>query len=125
MKKQILTDREEKSYLRKLFGCTNVMIWKALTFESDSDLARKIRKAAMIRGGQLSGATIPECETTHQTSEKTMTQTFGNRVKIVVNMNDGSVIVFVDGKEERRAHHLSIPDFMNLQREVSLIAATL
>lgn len=125
MKKQILTNREEKSYLRKLFGCTNVMIWKALTFESDSDLARKIRKTALIRGGQLSGAKIPEYETTHQTSEKTMTQTFGSRVKIVVNMNNGLVIVFVDDKEERRAQHLSIPDFVNLQREVSLMAATL
>jgi hypothetical protein len=37
MKKQILTDRAEKAYLQKLFECTNVMVWKALTFNSDSD----------------------------------------------------------------------------------------
>lgn len=125
MKKQILTDRAEKKYLQKFFDCTNVMVWKALTFESDSDLARRIRKAALERGGQLSGAAIPECDTTFQTSEHTMTQTFGSRVKIVANTKNGLILVYVDDKLEREVSHLTVTEFMKLQKEVQFIASSL
>ena len=43
MKKHIYLDKAGKGKLRQIFGCTDVMVWKALTFESDSELARKIR----------------------------------------------------------------------------------
>ena len=97
------------------------MVWKALTFESDSDLARRIRKAALERGGQLSGAAIPECDTTFQTSEHTMTQTFGSRVKIVANTKNGLILVYVDDKLEREVSHLTVTEFMKLQKKYSLL----
>lgn len=125
MKKQILTDRAEKKYLQKVFNCTNVMVWKALTFESDSELARRIRKAALERGGKLSNADLIECETTYQTAEKTMTQTFGSRVKIVVYMEQGTTVVLVDDVIKMKEKNLTIPEFVKLQREVQLIASSL
>lgn len=123
MKKQILTDRAEKAYLQKLFECTNVMVWKALTFNSDSDLARRIRVAALKCGGKLSGADMPEMETFHDT--ETMTQTFGPRVKIVAYKNRDMVEVVVDDKVKIRKQGLGIPGLMELQGEVQLMASSL
>lgn len=37
----IKKDGNEGAYLAKLFGVTRVMVWKALAFESDTDLAKK------------------------------------------------------------------------------------
>lgn len=49
----IKKDGGEGAYLSNLFGVTRVMVWKALSFESDTDLAKKIRKAAMERGAAI------------------------------------------------------------------------
>lgn len=51
MKRRILTDRGEGNNLAKLFGCSPIMISNALTFKTNSILARRIRKAAIERGG--------------------------------------------------------------------------
>ena len=125
MKKQILTTREEKKYLQKLFNCTNVMVWKALNYESDSDLARRIRKAALERGGKLTNGGLVEWETTHQTADKTMTQTFGDRVKIIMYTEDEKIVVLVDGKVRMEKAGLSVPEFMELQKDVQLLASSL
>ena len=54
----------ERDYLCKLFRVTPQMVWKALSFESDTDLAKKIRKAAMERGAQHV-VELPIFETIH------------------------------------------------------------
>ena len=123
MKKQILTDRAEKAYLQKLLECTNVMVWKALTFNSDSDLARGIRVAALKRGGKLANAEMPEMETSHDTD--TMTNTFGPRVKLVFYKADGTVDVLVDNEVKMKKQVNGIPEFMELQQEVQLMASSL
>lgn len=83
MSKQILTDKETKHFLMRTFKCTQQAVWQALTFKRDSDQARRIRVLALKRGGKLVDSYVPECETTHEEAEKTMTQTFGPRVKMV------------------------------------------
>ena len=123
MKKQILTDRAEKAYLQKLFGCTHVMVWKALTFNSDSELARRIRVAALKRGGKLSDGDMPEMETYHDT--ETMTHTFGPRVKLIFYKADGTVDVLVDDEVKIKRQVHGIPEFMELQQEVQLMASSL
>lgn len=123
MKKQIFIDREGKKFLQKLFGCTHVMVWKALTFESDSDLARRIRKAALERGGKLSDSNLPDCETFH--TDEAMTQVFSPRVKLIAYKKQNITTVLVDGKVKIRRQGLDIPEFMELQKEVQLIASSL
>lgn len=39
MKKQVTVTKENREFLEKAFKVSSVMIWKALTFESDTDLA--------------------------------------------------------------------------------------
>ena len=127
MKKHVYLDRAGKGKLRQIFDCTDVMVWKALTFESDSDLARKIRYTAIKElGGELMGEGVYKgWETTHETSEGTMTQIFSNRVKIVVYKNEGTAAVLIDGEVKIIEKELTVPTLMNLQQSVLEIARDL
>lgn len=98
MRKQILTDNETKSFLMKTFNCTRQAVWQALTFQRNSDQARRIRHLALQRGGKLTDGYAPKCETSYEEGEKTMTQRFGSRVKIVAHRETGNVSVFVDDR---------------------------
>ena len=125
MEKKIFVDEKAKGHLRKVFKCTNVMVWKALNFKSDSELARKIRFTALTQLNGTPNWKQAEVDTTHEEAEQTMTQTFGERVKLVVDRKDGSVSVFVDGVETRREQDMNILAFMELQSEVKLMAMSL
>ena len=57
-----MTDNETKAFIRKSFGCTRQAVWQALNFKRDSDLARKIRRLALMRGGKLLEGCEPEQE---------------------------------------------------------------
>ena len=125
MEKKIVVNEKAKAHLRTVFGCTNVMVWKALSFKSDSDLARKIRYTALQQLGGVANWNPEEMETTHEETEWTMTQTYSERVKLVVDRKDSSVSVFVDNVVTRKEKELSIPAFMKLQSEVKLMAMSL
>lgn len=51
MAKKIVTERGMVKHLSELFSCTPRSVQNALTYRSDTSMARKIRKAAMDRGG--------------------------------------------------------------------------
>ena len=53
MRKYITVPNPTKVELRKMFKCTKEMVWKALNYKSDSELARRIRKFAIDRGGGI------------------------------------------------------------------------
>lgn len=125
MAKKIFVEEKAKAYLRQVFKCSNVMVWKALSFESDSKLARKIRFVALKELGGVPNWKPVDMETTHEEVEKTMTQTFGDRVKLVASKRDTSVLVYVDGKVKRRETCESIPAFIALQNEVQCMAMSL
>ena len=125
MAKKIYVEDKAKAYLRRVFKCSNVMVWKALSFESDSKLARKIRFVALKELGGVPNWKPVDMETSHEEAEKTMTQTFGDRVKLVASKRDASVLVYVDGKVKRRETYESIPAFIALQNEVQCMAMSL
>lgn len=125
MKKQIYLSNAGKEHLCKVFKCTKVMVWYALNFKRDSDLARKIRYVALTQLGGVPSWKPEEVETTHEEAARTMTLHFGKRVQLVYDRNDGSSHVLVDGKEERCEHGLDIPGFMALSDEVERMAMSL
>lgn len=125
MSKQILTDRETKHFLMKAFGCTQQAVWLALTFKRDSEMARRIRTLALKRGGKLTEGYVPDCETTFDHHAGVMTQAFGPRVKIEYDRGTDETKVFVDGECKERHAGLDVPEFMQLQGEVQLMAAAL
>lgn len=125
MEKQIITDGEGRDFLMKTFKCSRMQVWKALHFKSQSDEARRIRTLALKRGGVLVNGFYPECETTHEEVEHTMTQTWGTRVKLVFNKQNGEFKIYVDGDLKRIANPKSFEELMNLQMEVELMSKTL
>lgn len=125
MRKQILTDNETKTFLMKAFKCSRQAVWQALNFKRDSDQARKIRQLALKRGGKLTDSYVPKCETTHEEVEKTITQTFGPRVKLVVYRETNSVSLFVDGCLKESYEDMTMFDLMQLQYETEQMAASL
>lgn len=125
MNKQIVIDDDCRQFLMKTFDCSRMTVWRALNYKMESDLARRIRKLALLKGGELVGAYIPECECTFEEVEKTMTQRFSERVKLVVHRPTNKVTVWVDGKVERETTVKDIPEFMELQKDVELMATSL
>ena len=125
MGRQILTDKETKHFLMRTFKCTQQAVWQALTFKRDSEQARRIRTLALKRGGKLVDGYVPECETIHNEVDRTIEQTFGPRVKMVYYRETGETKVFVDGECKDSYAKLDVPEFMQLQGEVQLMAAAL
>lgn len=125
MKKQIYVDKEGKAHLRKVFDCSEVMVWMALNFKSGSELARKIRHTALAQLNGKPSWPVEKMKTTHEEAEKTMTQSWGDRVKLVFDRRDGCVRVFVDGAVTRIEQVLDVPAFMELQGEVEMMAMSL
>ena len=95
MKKQVTVTKENREFLEKAFKVSSVMIWKALTFESDTDLARRIRKLAVERGG-IEMCFCPVLETMHD-SDGYMRQYLPNGAMLEFNKNDGNGSVFFKG----------------------------
>ena len=62
MKKYIHLKKEDREFIAKAFGITPRMVFSAVHFESDSELARKVRKLALDRGGIVM-VEVPETET--------------------------------------------------------------
>lgn len=120
-----MADKETKRFLMRTFQCTPQAVWQALTFKRDSEQARRIRTLALRRGGKLAGGEEPECETTFNEADQTMVQTFGERVKIVVDRETDTTRVYVDGERKSVHEDLSVADFMRLQDETRLMAAAL
>ena len=125
MEKKIYVSDKAKTQLCKIFSCSKMMVWLALNFKRESDQARKIRYTALTQFGGVPSWKPEEMETTHEEVEKTMTQHYGERVKLVYDRNDGSTSILVDGKVTRKEQDLSIPAFMKLQSEVELMAISL
>ena len=125
MEKKIYVSDQAKTQLCKTFSCSKMMVWLALNFKRESDLARKIRYTALTQFGGVPSWKPEEVETTHEEVEKTMTQRYGERVKLVYDRNDGSTHVLIDGKETRVEHNLDVPSFMALQNEVEIMAMSL
>lgn len=51
--KYISVPNQTKRDLRVIFKCTKEMVWQALNYKSDSDLAKRIRKIALDKGGVI------------------------------------------------------------------------
>ena len=102
--------------LAKVFSCTERMVWKALTWDSDTPLARKIRVAAIEKGGRVMNW-VPECETIHCTADGTMRQTFGNGAVIVADFGQRTVkVTDRHGVMQKGVSvNISLQEFANLQ----------
>lgn len=126
--KQIFLPVEIKKEIIKTFKTTKETLWAALNYKTDSNFARMLRAAAFERGGVLypdpkrSNRYTPECDTFFDTSEKTMMQSFGNRVKLVANLSGGELSLFVDGEQKATFDNPKLDELSNIQAMAQNIA---
>lgn len=106
--------------LREIFKCSRVTVWKALTYRTESPLADKIRYVALTQLGGTPTQWMPDCETTHEEAARTMTQTWGKRVKLVFYKDSGDVIAYIDGQKERELKNVDVLALIELQQELEL-----
>ena len=118
----IKVSNENKAKLAKIFNCTERMVYKALCFESDTLLARKIRHVARRDMGGWVEAAVPEDEIFYDTmenGERVMRQYFGNGAVFEVSMKTGEGKVTYKGKPRLRYDQVlltSIPQIQDLAR---------
>lgn len=127
-KKHIEVDKEMRGKLLKIFGCSRVWLWKALSYESDAPKCRKIRCAALKMGGRVVDGEDVEPVTDYENAGSVMVQRFGARVRLVVDMggSDGEYRIEVDGIERKRGSaRISVADFMKVQAEAAMLARSL
>ena len=113
MKKYIHVKKEDREFLAKVFGITPRMVFNAVHFESDSELARKVRKLAMDRGGIVM-VEAPEAETLFD-ADGYMRQYLPGGVLLEFKYADNSCTVFVKGEERRRFDDVHVSDIPYIQ----------
>lgn len=96
MKKYIKISEENKKWIEQALKISRVMLNHALYFDpkrGNSDLAKRIRKLALHRGGVLMNE-LPVFETIHNTASGEMVQEFPNGAKLVAGLATGTVKVY-------------------------------
>ncbi len=114
MKKYIHVTSEDRKFLAKAFGVSNVTVWKALRYERDTDTIRKIQKVAKDRGGIVM-AVVPEAETFHD-HDRVMRQYFPNGALVELSRKDNSGDVIFKGKRVKHYEQVMLSDIENIQK---------
>ncbi len=111
--------KENRERLARAFSCTGRFIVKALTYDSDSELAERVRNTAIreYRGRKM--IHVPECETFHDTTEdgrQIMRQEFDNGVTLRVDKQTGEAwMTDRRGEEIDRRSIVKFTDLANVQ----------
>lgn len=116
MKKYIHIQKEDRKFIAKAFGITERSVFNAIGFDDrrgGTDLAKKIRKLAMDRGGIVM-VEIPEIETLHD-ADGYMRQYLPNDTLLEFSREDGGCDVYHKGKKVRRYDNVMVSDIKNIQ----------
>ncbi len=116
MKKYIHIKKEDREFIAKAFGITERSVFNAISFDDrrgGTDLAKKIRKLAMDRGGIVM-VEIPEIETLHD-ADGYMRQYLPNDTLLEFSREDGGCDVYHKGKKVRRYNNVMVSDIKNIQ----------
>ncbi|WP_151908858.1 hypothetical protein [Pseudoprevotella muciniphila] len=114
----IKVSKENKARLAKLFGCTERMVYKALCFESQTLLARKIQHVARQEMGGWVEAAVPEDEIFYDTmdsGERFMRQYFNNGAVLEVSLTTGEGVVRFKGSPRHRYEEVLVRDIPTIQ----------
>ena len=118
MKKYIKISGKEKEWIGTALNVSPSMVDFALHFDAkrgNGDLAKRIRKLALHRGGVLMNE-LPAFETIHNTTTGEMVQPFENGAKLVMVWATGSLKIFNNKGELCRDIHINtIEELTNAQ----------
>ncbi|WP_368331972.1 hypothetical protein [Phocaeicola vulgatus] len=122
MKKYIHIKREDREFIAKAFGITERSVFNAIRFDDrrgETELARKVRKLAMERGGIVM-VEIPEIETLHD-ADGYMRQYLPNDVLLEFSREDGGCDVFHKGMKVRHYENVLVRDIPEIQNWASTL----
>ena len=114
----IKVSKENKAKLAKMFNCTDRMVYKALCFECQTLLARKIQYVARKEMGGWVEAAVPEEEIFYDTmdsGEHVMRQYFNNGAVLEVSMTTGEGVVKFKGSPRNRYDEVLVSDIPTIQ----------
>lgn len=117
MEKYIAVTKEDREFLARAFKVTERTVFNAIRFDEgrgSSELVKRIRKAAMERGGVVMVA-VPEMETIFN-SDNYMRQYLPNGAMLEFNMKDDSGDVWFKGERVRHYESVRISDIEGIQR---------
>lgn len=111
--------KQDKEKLTKIFRCSQKMVYLSLTYQRDSEKARKIRSTAVREYGGRVMSHCPECETIHNVTEdgrSLMVQYFDNGVKLEADKKTGDVSLYDrKGKELGRWQDVKVTKLSEIQ----------
>ena len=114
LKKQIDVTKQVRENIKKVFKVSTVSIWRALSFNDNSDVSQRIRKFAKINGGVVM-VLIPETETIHDCNGF-MRQYMNNGSMIEVDKNSGHLDVYdKDGRLRQRLDNCTVQQLYIMQ----------
>lgn len=105
--KYIDLPKDKKGLLRQIFDVSGVTVWAALTYQTNSPLAKRIRSAALANGGVVKNSLstpegfMPNCQTEYTRDDgkvQRITHTFTGNVKVVFD-NDKCDAVILRNEE--------------------------
>ena len=114
----IKVSKENKAKLAKMFNCTDRMVYKALCFECQTLLARKIQYVARKEMGGWVEAAVPESEIFYDTmsdGERFMRQYFNNGAVFSVSFKTGQGVVMFKGEPVEHYEKVYVSQIPNIQ----------
>lgn len=132
--KYIELPKEQKGALRRMFNVSTPTIWSALNYVTHSDLAKRIRKAAIAKGGvvknliQTPEGFMPNCETKYIHGEGTVLgiiQTFPNNVRVEFENKKEIATISCDGEVIRVFEKVLLRDWTRIVYEAQSLSDSL
>lgn len=121
--RKIEVNTETFQFLQKAFGISRVTLWRALSYKSNTDRAKKIRSLAMQKGGQVWTVDDKQMDTVYD-HDGVMHQYFGEHISLVVDRSN-HVTVYIDGEVKEEHDSMTISQLMKLQERMRVHAASL
>lgn len=109
---------EAREKLIKSFNVTERTLYKALCFESENDLAKKIQYTARKMYGGWIEAAVPEAEIlydTMQNGERLMRQYFNNGAVLEISLSTGRGMIMFRGQKVESIDKVMITQVPELQ----------
>lgn len=116
MEKYIHLKKEDREFIAKAFGITERTIYNAThfaDFNEGNELAKKIRKLAISKGGIIMN-TLPELETLHD-ADGYMRQYLPNGVLLEFCYAKNDCVVFHKGAQVKRYEKVYVSEIPSIQ----------
>lgn len=124
----------KKARIRRALGVSRVTLWSALTFQSQSALAEKIRRMALQDGGRVisevdvTNGFMPNCEIAFEHDAdgvRRIIQTFSNGVRVELDSAMCTADISRDGRSVKTFSDVKICDWGNIVFEAQGLADSL